>query len=165
MKFVAAIELQGPSALVSTCPMIEEEGPMGCPAGHGAEVKRRIGRPRLKALLPARLRERFDRGHHGRRRVTHDGSYSHFESKSDLDSRTLDCFLTDPDCRNGGDGVHAIASATSRSRGVGRETARRALSPPLVPVDDDAARSHVAKVDSKGRPGTRRPRRAWLDRG
>lgn len=120
---------------------------MPYPAGHRAEVKRRI---------IDSARKLFNR--HGFESVsiaqvmagaglTHGGFYSYFRSKSDLYAEVLGCFFTDPDWKNCWEGVHVDL----RSSDVGPQIVRAYLSRqhlddvenscPMVALPTDVARS------------------------
>jgi TetR/AcrR family transcriptional regulator, transcriptional repressor for nem operon len=79
--------------------------------------------------------------------LTRGGFYSHFKSKSDLYAEVLDCFFTDPDWKNGWEGVHVDVTADD----LGAQVVRAYLSPqhfenvenscPMVALPTDVSRS------------------------
>ena len=97
---------------------------MPYPAGHRAEVKKRIvdsarrlfNRHGFDNVSIAQIMKAAD--------LTHGGFYSYFKSKSDLYAEVLGCFFTDPDWKNCWDGVHVDLSSTD----VGQQVVRAYLS-------------------------------------
>jgi TetR/AcrR family transcriptional regulator, transcriptional repressor for nem operon len=79
--------------------------------------------------------------------LTRGGFYSHFKSKSDLYAEVLGCFFTDPDWKNGWEGVHVDVTADD----LGAQIVRAYLSPqhfenvenscPMVALPTDVSRS------------------------
>ncbi|HWW15565.1 MAG TPA: TetR/AcrR family transcriptional regulator [Candidatus Dormibacteraeota bacterium] len=123
---------------------------MPYPAGHRAAVK--------KDIIDS-ARKLFNR--HGFESVsltqimagvglTHGGFYSYFKSKSDLYSKVLGCFFTDPHWKSCWEGVHVDLSSTD----VGSQIVRAYLSRqhfedvenscPMVALPTDVARSGVS---------------------
>ncbi len=120
---------------------------MPYPAGHGAEVKRRIVESARK-LFNSRG---FDNVSVARimagAGLTHGGFYTYFQSKSDLYAEVLGCFFTDPDWKSCWEGVDVdLASAD-----VGPQVVRAYLSRqhfedvenscPMVALPTDVARN------------------------
>jgi TetR/AcrR family transcriptional regulator, transcriptional repressor for nem operon len=120
---------------------------MPYPAGHRAEVKKKI----IESA-----RKLFNR--HGFENVsihqvmaaaslTHGGFYSYFDSKSDLYAEVLGCFFTDPEWKNCWEGVDVDLSSSD----VGPQVVRAYLSRqhfedvenscPMVALPTDVARS------------------------
>jgi len=79
--------------------------------------------------------------------LTRGGFYSHFKSKSDLYAEVLGCFFTDPDWKNGWEGVHVDVTAED----LGAQIVRAYLSTqhfenvenscPMVALPTDVSRS------------------------
>ncbi|MGB9078536.1 MAG: TetR/AcrR family transcriptional regulator [Terracidiphilus sp.] len=84
--------------------------------------------------------------------LTHGGFYSYFQSKSDLYAEVLGCFFTDPEWKNGWEGVHVdLASSHAGAQVVRAYLSRQHFedvenSCPMVALPTDVARkSEVAK--------------------
>jgi AcrR family transcriptional regulator len=120
---------------------------MPYPAGHRLEVRKNI----IESARKLFNRYGFDNVSISQimegAGLTHGGFYSYFESKSDLYSDILGCFLTDPEWKNCWQGVHVDLSSTD----VGPQVVRAYLSRqhfddiehscPMVALPSDVARS------------------------
>jgi len=122
---------------------------MPYPAGHRAEVKRKIidsarklfNRYGFENVSISQIMEGAG--------LTHGGFYSYFQSKSDLYAEVLGCFFTDPNWKSCWEGVHVDLSSTD----VGPQVVRAYLSRqhfedvenscPMVALPTDVARSGV----------------------
>lgn len=122
---------------------------MPYPAGHRAEVKRKIidsarksfNRYGFENVSICQIMEGAG--------LTHGGFYSYFKSKSDLYAEVLGCFFTDPNWKSCWEGVHVDLSSTN----VGPQVVRAYLSRqhfedvenscPMVALPTDVARSGV----------------------
>ena len=123
-------------------------GIMPYPAGHRAEVRKRIIAS-APVIQSPRLRECFSQADHGGANLTHGGFYSYFKSKSDLYSEVLGCFFTDPNWKNCWEGVRLDLSSIDAGPQVVRAYLSRqhfedvANSCPTVALPTDVARSGV----------------------
>jgi TetR/AcrR family transcriptional regulator, transcriptional repressor for nem operon len=85
---------------------------MPYPAGHRAEVKRRI----VESARRLFNRSGFDNVSISQimkgASLTHGGFYSYFRSKSDLYAEVLGCFFTDPNWKSCWEGVHVDLSSS-----------------------------------------------------
>jgi TetR/AcrR family transcriptional repressor of nem operon len=120
---------------------------MPYPAGHRSEVRKKI------IESARRLFNRYGFENVSLQQImagaglTHGGFYSYFKSKSDLYTKVLGCFLTDPEWKNCWEGVHVDLSSTD----VGPQVVRAYLSRqhfedvenscPMVALPSDVARS------------------------
>lgn len=93
---------------------------MPYPAGHRAEVKRKI----VDSARRLFNRHGFDNVSIGQimkgANLTHGGFYSYFNSKSDLYTEVLGCFFTDPNWKNCWEGVQVDLSSTDAGMQVVR---------------------------------------------
>jgi len=122
---------------------------MPYPAGHRAEVKRKI----IDSARRSFNRYGFESVSIGQimggAGLTHGGFYSYFKSKSDLYAEVLGCFFTDPNWKSCWEGVHVDLSSSD----VGPQVVRAYLSRqhledvenscPMVALPTDVARSGV----------------------
>jgi AcrR family transcriptional regulator len=120
---------------------------MPYPAGHRADVKRRI----VDSARRLFNRQGFDNVSVAQimsgAGLTHGGFYSYFKSKSDLYSEVLGCFFTDPDWKNYWEGVEVDMASPD----VGPQVVRAYLSRqhfedvenscPMVALPTDVARN------------------------
>jgi TetR/AcrR family transcriptional repressor of nem operon len=123
---------------------------MPYPAGHRAEVKRKI----IESARKLFNRHGFESVSLGQimagAGLTHGGFYSYFKTKSDLYAEVLGCFFTDPNWKSCWEGVHVDLSSTD----VGPQVVRAYLSRqhfedvenscPMVALPTDVARSGVS---------------------
>jgi AcrR family transcriptional regulator len=120
---------------------------MPYPAGHSAEVKRKI----VDSARRLFNRRGFDNVSVAQimsgAGLTHGGFYSYFKSKSDLYTEVLGCFFTDPDWKNYWEGVEVDMASPE----VGPQVVRAYLSRqhfedvenscPMVALPTDVARN------------------------
>jgi len=122
---------------------------MPYPAGHRAEVRKRIIASarrlfNLRGFENVSLKQIMAGAN-----LTHGGFYSYFKSKSDLYSEVLGCFFTDPNWKNCWEGVRMDLSSTDAGPQVVRAYLSRqhfedvANSCPMVALPTDVARSGV----------------------
>ena len=120
---------------------------MPYPAGHRAEVKRKIIDSARKLFNRYGFENVSLQQIMAGAGLTPGGFYSYFKSKSDLYSEVLGCFLTDPEWKSCWEGVHVDLSSTD----VGPQVVRAYLSRqhfedvenscPMVALPSDVARS------------------------
>ncbi|PYT91802.1 MAG: TetR/AcrR family transcriptional regulator [Acidobacteria bacterium] len=122
---------------------------MPYPAGHRAEVKRKIIDSARKLFNRYGFENVSLQQIMAGAGLTPGGFYSYFKSKSDLYAEVLGCFFTDPNWKSCWEGVHVDLSST----GVGPQVVRAYLSRqhyedvenscPMVALPTDVARSGV----------------------
>jgi len=122
---------------------------MPYPAGHRAEVKRKIIDSARKLFNRYGFENVSLQQIMAGAVLTPGGFYSYFKSKSDLYAEVLGCFFTDPNWKSCWEGVHVDLSST----GVGPQVVRAYLSRqhyedvenscPMVALPTDVARSGV----------------------
>src|ERR1700704_2031631 len=120
---------------------------MPYPTGHRTEVRKNIIQSARKLFNRRGFESVSLRQIMAGAGLTHGGFYSYFNSKSDLYTEVLGCFLTDPEWKSCWEGVHVDLSSTD----VGPQVVRAYLSRqhfedvenscPMVALPSDVARS------------------------
>ena len=120
---------------------------MPYPAAHRATVKKNI----IESARKLFNRHGFENVSIGQimagAGLTHGGFYSYFKGKSDLYTKVLGCFFTDPEWKNCWEGVHVDLSSTDAGSQIVRAyLSRQHLenvenSCPMVALPTDVARS------------------------